>query len=526
MVKNVNFGSEGRKKLTNGVNTISNAVKITLGAKGRNVIIGNGFGGTHITKDGVTVAKSIELECPIENMGASLIKEVASKTVDIAGDGTTTSTLLAQSIINLGLKSVESGANPMDLKRGIEKATSKAIEVIKSLSKEVVDNDTLEQIATISANNDNYIGKLISDAMLKVGRDGLISIEESKSYETTTEIADGMKIDRGYLSPYFVTDNNKMVSELNNPYILIYDKKISVMKDIIFILEKVAQTKRPLLIISEDLDGEALATLVVNKLRGVLSICAIKAPGFGENRNQLMEDIAVMVGGVCLSEEKGLKLESSDLTVLGSASKVTVTKDGCTIIAGGGLKSDIQTKCDEIKSQLEQDKSIHEKEKLKARLANLTNGVAILKIGGVTETEIKEKKDRIDDALCATRSAIEEGYVAGGGVSYLYAISKIEIDYESIDEKIGGDIIIKSLESPFRQILENGGIEPSEHISFILKSEYGIGYNIKTNQIENFFESGVIDPTKVLRVALENASSIASIFLTTDCVISEQLQNK
>lgn len=526
MAKNVIFGSDGRKKLTKGVNILGDAVKVTLGAKGRNVVIGNNFGSPHITKDGVTVAKSIELEDPIENMGASLIKEVASKTVDIAGDGTTTATLLAQAMINSGLKAVESGANPMDLKKGIERATNKTIEIIKSFSKDVSDNDTLKQIASISANNDNYIGQLISDAVSKVGRDGLITVEESKSHETTIEVVEGMKIDRGYLSPYFVTDSGKMIAELINPYILLYDKKISSMKDILHILEKVAQAQRPLLIIAEDLDGEALATLVVNKLRGTLNVCAIKSPEFGDNRKLVMDDIAALVGGTCISEEKGLKLESADLTTLGSAGKITISKDSCIIVSGAGIKEEIQSRCNQIKVQLEKSESDYDKEKLKGRLAKLLNGVAVLKIGGVTETEIKEKKDRIDDALCATRSAVEEGFVAGGGVSYLFAISKLEVNYENDDEKIGGNIVKKALEAPFRQILKNGGIEASEHISSILKADYGIGYNVKSNKVENLFETGVIDPTKVVRVALENASSIAAIFLTTECIISEQLKTE
>lgn len=526
MAKNVIFGSDGRKKLTKGVNILADAVKVTLGAKGRNVVISSNYGSPHITKDGVTVAKSIELDDQIENMGASLIKEVANKTVDIAGDGTTTATILAHSMINSGLKAVESGANPMDLKRGIEKATSKVVETIKAFSKDVSDNETLKQIASISANNDNYIGQLISDAVAKVGRDGLITIEESKSHETTIEVVEGMKIDRGYLSPYFVTDSGKMVAELTNPYILLYDEKISVMKDILPILEKVAQTQRPLLIIAEDLEGEALATLVVNKLRGTLNICAIKSPEFGDNRKLVMDDIAALVGGTCISEEKGLKLESADLTALGSAGKITISKDNCIIVSGDGSKEEIQSRCNQIKVQLEKCESDYDKEKLKGRLAKLLNGVAILKIGGITETEIKEKKDRIDDALCATRAAVEEGFVAGGGVSYLFSILKLEVDYENEDEKIGGSIVKKALEAPFRQILNNGGIEPSEHISSILRSEYGLGYNVKSNKVENLFETGVIDPTKVVRVALENASSIASIFLTTECIISEQLKNE
>ena len=526
MAKNVIFGSDGRKKLTKGVNTLGDAVKVTLGAKGRNVVIGNNFGSPHITKDGVTVAKSIELEDSIENMGASLIKEVASKTVDIAGDGTTTATILAQAIINGGLKAVESGSNPMDLKKGIEKATIEVVKHLKSISKPIDDNDSLKQIATVSANNDSFIGELIADAVSKVGRDGLITVEESKGHETTITVVEGMKIDRGYLSPYFVTDSGKMQAELLNPLILLYDNKISNMKDLIPILEKSVQTNRPLLIIAEDLDGEALATLVVNKVRGTLSVCAIKSPEFGDNRKMAMEDIAYLIGGICISEEMGYKLESATLEMLGSADKITINKDSCIIVGGKGAKENIDARCNQIKYQLEKSESGYAKEKLKVRLAKLINGVAVLSIGGITETEIKEKKDRIDDALCATRSAVEEGFVAGGGIAYLSAISNLSVVTENDDEKIGVSILKKAIESPFRQILENGGVEASAYINEILKSEYGIGFNIKTNKVENLFDCGVIDPTKVVRVALENASSIAAIFLTTECIISETIKTE
>lgn len=526
MSKNVDFGSEGRKKIIKGANVVGDAVKVTLGARGRNVVIEKKFGSPHITKDGVTVAKEIELEDPIENMGAAMIKEVATKTVDISGDGTTTAVVLAQSMINAGLKAVESGANPMDLKRGIEKAVSGIVEIIKGVSKKVKDNEILKQIASISANNDNYIGQLIADAVAKVGRDGLITVEESQTHETTIEVVEGMKLDRGYLSPYFVTDSEKMVAELPNPHILLYDKKISAMKDILHLLEKVANSKRPLLIIAEDLEGEALATLVVNKLRGILPVCAIKSPEFGDRRKLVMEDIATLVGGICISEEKGFKLESADMSYLGSAGKVVVSKDTCLIISGNGKKEEIQSRGNQIKTHIESSTSDYDKEKLKERLARLTNGVAVLKVGGVTEMEIKEKKDRIDDALCATRSAVEEGFVAGGGVTYLSAIPKLKVEYANDDEKIGGSIVLKSLEAPFRQILENGGVEPSEFISAIKSGKYGNGYNIKTNKVENLFETGVIDPTKVVRVAFENAASIAALLLTTECIISEKQKEK
>jgi len=522
MTKNVSFSSDGRKSLTKGVNIIGDAVKVTLGAKGRNVIIENEYAPPHITKDGVTVAKSITLEDPIENMGAALIKEVASKTVDLAGDGTTTATLLAQSMINLGIKAVESGANPMDLKIGINNTTKNVIKIIKSLSKEVSDDETLKNIATISANNDTAIGQLISEAVSKVGRDGLITVEESTTQDTFIEIVEGMKIDRGYISPLFCTDNIKMVAELINPYVLLYDRKISSIKEIIGILEKVSESNKPLLIIAEDVDGEALATLVVNKLRGNINVCAIKSPDFGQNRNLVMEDIATLVGGVFVSEEKGIKLEDIGLNELGLVDKISISKDSCIVVSGLTENKDVDDRCTQIKEQLKTAENTYEKDKLKSRLAKLKSGVAVVKVGGFTETEIKEKKDRIDDALCATRSAVEEGFVAGGGITYLHCISLIDTIYNNDDEILGGNIVKKSLQEPFRQILKNGGIEPSEYISIISKSEYGTGYNIKTDCVENLFTTGVIDPSKVLRVALENASSIASIFLTTECVVSKK----
>jgi len=516
----VTSGSDGRKKIVKGINILADAVKSTLGAKGKNVIIEREFGYPHITKDGVTVAKSIKLSDPVENMGASLIKEVASKTVDVSGDGTTTATVLAQAIINAGIKAIELGANAMDLKRGIEKATKEVVKNINKISKPIDNNDLLKQIASISANNDSFIGELIAEAMEKVGRDGLITVEESQGHETTVNLVEGMRIERGYLSPYFVTNSEKMQAELNNPYILIYDKKISAIKDILHILEKVSQTGRPLLIISEDLDGEALATMVVNKLRGLLSVCAIKLPEFGGNRFFVMDDIATLINATCISEEKGFRLDNTTIDMLGSADKITITKDSCTIVGGHGIKEDIESRCNQIKNQMEEAESNYEKENLKSRLAKLKNGVAVLSIGGFTETEIKEKKDRIDDALCATKAAVEEGFVAGGGVTYLHALKDIDIICENEDESIGVSILKKSLESPFKQILYNADVEPNIYINEIMKSDYGIGYNVKTNEIENFFESGIVDPTKVVRTALENSSSIAAIFLTTESIIS------
>lgn len=521
MTKNVDFGSDARKKLTKGVNTVADAVKVTLGAKGRNVIIQDGVFAPHITKDGVTVARSIVLEDPIENMGASLIKEVASKTVDIAGDGTTTATILTQKITNDCIKAVESGVSPIGIKNGLSIAVSQVVEKLKTFSREVVDDKVLEQIATISANNDKYIGKLISDAIKKVGRDGIITVEESKGYDTTVEVTEGMKLNRGYISPFFATNSDKMVAELDSPYILLCDKKISNIKDILPILEAVSQTGRPLLVIAEDVDGEALSTMVVNKLKGRLNICAIKAPEFGESRRELMEDISAMVGGVYISETLGHKLDNASLDWLGEVTKVSVTKDSTTFIVKGDVKEAVDKRCQQIKSQIESSESEHTTNRLKHRLANLSNGVAILKVGGVTETEIKEKKDRVDDALCATRAAIEEGFVSGGGTTYLHISKSIDVDVENPDEKVGVGILKKALEEPFKQILRNGGIEPNEHLNTILKGKYGKGYNIKDDTISDFFKVGIIDPTKVLRVALENAVSISSILITTECAISD-----
>ena len=522
MSKKVILGYEGRKKLINGVNTLSDAVKVTLGAKGRNVIIGDQYGNIRVTKDGVSVAQSIVLEDNTENMGASLIKEVASKTVDVSGDGTTTATILAQAIINYGIKAVESGCNPVDLKRGIDNAVIQIVQNLKDISKPIDNDDSLKHIASVSANNDSVIGELIASAISKVGRDGLITVEESKSYDTKINIVEGMKIDRGYLSHHFITNEAKMECELINPYILICDKKISVMNDVLSFLEKAAKENRPLLIIAEDLDGEALATLIVNKMRGIIQVCAIKSPDFGDNRKFIMEDISLLVNGTFVSEEKGTRLDSCDLEVLGEAAKVIINKDNCIIIGGAGSRDNIDNRCKVIKTQIADSDSEFQKEKLKSRLAKLKNGIAVLSIGGVTETEIREKKDRIEDALCATRSAIEEGFVSGGGTAYLNAIKKLILDSSNDDENIGMSIIKKALESPFRQLLFNGGVEPSYYINQINDAEYGIGFNIKTNTLENLFDSGIIDPTKVVRVALENAASIASIFLTTECVISEK----
>jgi len=521
MSKIIISGADGRKKLTNGVNILADAVKVTLGAKGRNVIIDKTYGSPHITKDGVTVARAIQLADPIENMGAALVKEVANNTVDASGDGTTTATVLTQAIINAGIKAVESGCNPMDLKKGIDKATEAVVAYIKSISKSIDNNDLLKQIASISANNDNYIGDLIAQAVNKVGRDGLITVEESRGHETTISVVEGMKIDRGYVSPHFVTDNAKNEAVLDNPLILIYDNKISVAKEILHILEQVAQQNRPLLVICEDLDGEALATLVINKLQGSLKACAIKCPDFGDNRKYTMDDIATLTGGTYISVEKGMKLETVDVSMLGSADKITISKDNCIVVGGKGDKTLIENRCNEIKSQIEAADNDYEKETLKTRLSKLNNGVAVLSIGGFTETEIKEKKDRIDDALCATRSAVEEGFVAGGGVAYLSSIKNTKVVVGNEDENRGANILFNALKIPFTQILSNGGIEASSYLVEILNGEYGTGFNVKTNKIENMFESGIIDPTKVVRVALENAASIASIFLTTECVISE-----
>lgn len=521
MSKDLTFNSEARKKLCDGVDAIANAVKVTLGAKGRNVVIQNGNGSPHITKDGVTVARSIFLEDSLENIGASLIKEVATKTVDESGDGTTTATVLSQSIIKNGLKAIESGANPISVKKGIDKAVKDIVGELKQLSSNIVDEKSLFNIAKISSNNDDYIGSLISNAFVKVGNDGVITVEESNNNETSVDVIDGVKINRGYLSSYFITNSGKMTAELENPYILMCDKKITLMKELLPLLEKVVYERRPILIISDELDGEALNTLVLNKMNGNIQVCAIKSPEFGDKRRQIMEDISTLTNGTFISNEIGVSLESVELTQLGSAKKVIVSKDSCLIIGGNGDKEQIEKKCDELKKQIEKHKNEEESEFLKTRLAKLANGVAVLKIGGVTETEIREKKDRIEDALCATKAAIEEGYVAGGGVSFIKAALNISYDGLNDDEKIGFEIVKKSIEEPFVQILKNGGVEPFSVIKQVKDGEYGFGYNIKTNTFENLLEAGVIDPTKVLRVALENSASIAAMFLTTECVISE-----
>ena len=526
MAKQIFFDIEGRNKMKKGVDTLANAVKVTLGPKGRNVVIEKKFGAPSVTKDGVTVAKEIELEDAIENMGAQMVKEVASKTADIAGDGTTTATVLAQSIISEGLKNVAAGANPMDLKRGIDKAVAAIIENLKSQSVAVGENgkeNKIEQVASISANNDESIGKLIAQAMAKVGKEGVITVEEAKGTDTTVEVVEGMQFDRGYVSPYFVTNSEKMLADLENPYILIYDKKISSMKDILHILEKVAQSGRPLLIISEDLEGEALATLVVNKLRGTLKVAAVKAPGFGDRRKEMLQDIAVLTKGIVVSEEQGYKLESVDLTYLGQASAVTIDKDNTTIVGGKGEKEGITARVNQIKSQIESTTSDYDKEKLQERLAKLSGGVAVLYVGAATEVEMKEKKDRVDDALHATRAAVEEGIVPGGGVAYIRAIQSLDnLQGLNEDETTGIQIVRRAVEEPLRQIVVNSGIEGSIVVQKIKEGTGDFGFNARTEVYENLLAAGVIDPTKVTRIALENAASIAGMLLTTECVISDK----
>ena len=524
MSKQIFFDIDARNKMKKGVDTLANAVKVTLGPKGRNVVIEKKFGAPGITKDGVTVAKEIELEDPIENIGAQMVKEVASKTADIAGDGTTTATVLAQSIIGEGLKNVAAGANPMDLKRGIDKAVIAVVEHLKKQSQKVGDNnEKIEQVASISANNDATIGKLIAEAMKKVGKEGVITVEEAKGTDTTVEVVEGMQFDRGYISPYFVTNSEKMEVELQNPYILIYDKKISSMKDILHILEKVAQSSRPLLIMAEDLDGEALATLVVNKLRGTLKVAAVKAPGFGDRRKEMLQDIAVLTKGIVISEEQGYKLENADLTYLGEASSVTIDKDNTTVVGGKGDKKDITARVNQIKAQIETTTSDYDKEKLQERLAKLSGGVAVLYIGAATEIEMKEKKDRVDDALHATRAAVEEGIVPGGGIAYIRAIESLDnLKGVNDDETTGVQIIRRAVEEPLRQIVVNSGIEGSIVVQKIKEGKDDFGFNARTEVYENLFAAGVIDPTKVARIALENAASIAGMLLTTECVISDK----
>ncbi|MCF8292368.1 MAG: chaperonin GroEL [Chitinophagaceae bacterium] len=528
MSKQILFNIEARNKMKKGVDTLADAVKVTLGPKGRNVVIEKKFGAPQITKDGVTVAKEIELEDAIENMGAQMAKEVASKTADAAGDGTTTATVLAQSIITEGIKNVAAGANPMDLKRGIDKAVAAVVENLRTQSEKVGnDNKKIEQVATISANNDNTIGKLIAQAMAKVGKEGVITVEEAKGTETTVDVVEGMQFDRGYLSPYFVTNSEKMIAELSNPMILIYDKKISTMKDILHILEKVAQAGRPLVIISEDLEGEALATLVVNKLRGTIKVAAVKAPGFGDRRKEMLEDIAKLTGGIVISEDQGFKLENADLTYLGSCESISIDKDNTTIVGGKGKKAEIVSRVNQIKAQLESTTSDYDKEKLQERLAKLAGGVAVLYVGAATEVEMKEKKDRVDDALHATRAAVEEGIVPGGGVAFIRAIDSIvKLKGANDDENTGIAIVRRALEEPMRQIVANCGLEGSIIIQKVREGKADYGFNARTEVYENLYKAGVIDPTKVSRVALENAASIAGMLLTTECVIADKPEPK
>jgi len=525
MSKMIYFDIEARNKMKKGVDTLANAVKVTLGPKGRNVVIDKKFGAPQVTKDGVTVAKEIELEDPIENMGAQMVKEVASKTADIAGDGTTTATVLAQSIISEGLKMVAAGANPMDLKRGIDKAVNLVVENLKQQSQTVgSDSKKIQQVATISANNDETIGKLIAEAFAKVGKEGVITVEEAKGTDTTVEVVEGMQFDRGYVSPYFVTNSEKMEAELQNPFILIYDKKISAMKDILHILEKAAQSGRPLLIIAEDLEGEALATLVVNKLRGTIKVAAVKAPGFGDRRKEMLQDIAILTAGVVISEEQGYKLENADLSYLGQAASVTIDKDNTTIVGGKGKKVDITARVNQIKAQVENTTSDYDREKLQERLAKLAGGVAVLYVGAATEVEMKEKKDRVDDALHATRAAVEEGIVPGGGVAYLRALTALDakVKGQIEDEQTGMQIVRRSLEEPMRTLTANAGIDGSIVVQKIKEGKGDFGFNARTETYENLFKAGVIDPTKVSRVALENAASIAGMLLTTECVIADK----
>lgn len=528
MAKEILFNIEARDQLKKGVDALANAVKVTLGPKGRNVIIEKKFGAPHITKDGVTVAKEIELTDAYQNTGAQLVKEVASKTGDDAGDGTTTATVLAQAIIAEGLKNVTAGASPMDIKRGIDKAVAKVVDSIKHQAEKVGDNyDKIEQVATVSANNDPVIGKLIADAMRKVSKDGVITIEEAKGTDTTIGVVEGMQFDRGYLSAYFVTNTEKMECEMEKPYILIYDKKISNLKDFLPILEPAVQSGRPLLVIAEDVDSEALTTLVVNRLRSQLKICAVKAPGFGDRRKEMLEDIAVLTGGVVISEEKGLKLEQATIEMLGTADKVTVSKDNTTIVNGAGAKENIKERCDQIKAQIAATKSDYDREKLQERLAKLSGGVAVLYVGAASEVEMKEKKDRVDDALRATRAAIEEGIVAGGGVAYIRAIESLDgLKGENDDETTGIAIIKRAVEEPLRQIVANAGKEGAVVVQKVSEGKGDFGYNARTDVYENMHAAGVVDPAKVTRVALENAASIAGMFLTTECVIVEKKEDK
>ena len=523
MAKDIKFNSDARGGLKTGVDALANAVKVTLGPKGRNVVIDRKFGAPSVTKDGVSVAKEIELKDPIENMGAQMVKEVASKTADIAGDGTTTATVLAQALINEGMRNVASGANPMDLKRGMDKASVAIVKELKKMSKEVgSDNSKIQQVATISANNDNTIGTLIAEAMKTVGNEGVITVEEAKGMETTVTTVEGMQFDRGYLSPYFVTNPEKMEAELDNPFILIHDKKISNMKDLLPVLEQTAQSGRPLLIIAEDVDGEALATLVVNKIRGSLKIAAVKAPGFGDRRKAMLQDIAILTGGQVISEETGLKLENASADDLGTAEKITIDKDNTTVVNGVGKKADITARIGQIKAQIESTTSDYDKEKLQERLAKLAGGVAVLYVGAATEVEMKEKKDRVDDALHATRAAIEEGIVPGGGTAYIRAAALIsKMVGDNNDETTGMKIVLRAIEEPLRQIVANAGGEGAVVVNAVREGKNDFGYNARTEVYENLYKAGVIDPTKVTRVALENAISISGMMLTTECVISD-----
>ena len=523
MAKNIIFNTEAREQLRQGVNALADAVKVTLGPKGRNVIIDKKFGAPHITKDGVSFAKEVELEDAVQNMGAQLVKEVASKTNDQAGDGTTTATVLAQAIVNTGIKNVTAGANPMDLKRGIDKAVAAVVADLKARSREIGEGkEKVEQVATISANNDKFIGQMIAEAMNKVKKEGVITIEEAKGLDTTVKVVEGMQFDRGYLSPYFVTNTEKMEATYENPFILIYDKKISNLKELLPILEKTVQTGRGLLIISEDIEGEALATLVVNRLRGSLKIVAVKAPGFGDRRKEMLEDIAILTGGTVISEEKGYKLEDTDLSMLGTAQKITVDKDNTTIVSGAGETAAIEARVNQIRSQIEKTTSDYDKEKLQERLAKLAGGVAVIYVGAASEVEMKEKKDRFDDALHATRAALEEGIIPGGGVAFIRAISALDnLKGENEDEQTGIQIVRRALEEPLRQIVENAGMEGSVVVNKVKEMSGDNGFNARTEVYEDLHAAGVIDPTKVARVAIENAASIASMILTTECVLSE-----
>ena len=523
MAKEIHFNTEPRENLRKGVDILANAVKVTLGPKGRNVILDKKFGAPTVTKDGVSVAKEIELKDPVENMGAQLVKEVASKTADDAGDGTTTATVLAQAIFNTGIKNVAAGANPMDLKRGIDKAVQEVVKNLQSQSKDIKDSSEISQVATVSANNDHEIGKMIADAMDKVGKDGVITVEEAKGTETEVKTVEGMQFDRGYLSPYFVTNSDKMEAELENPYILIYDKKISAMKELLPVLEAVSQTGKPLLIIAEDIEGEALATIVVNKIRGALKVAAVKAPGFGDRRKAMLEDIAILTGGTVISEERGYKLESATIDYLGTAEKVNIDKDNTTVVSGAGKKDDIVARVNQLKKQIDTTTSEYDKEKLQERLAKLSGGVAILYVGAATEVEMKEKKDRVDDALHATRAAVQEGIVAGGGTAFLRSVSSLDkLNLENDDQNTGVLIVKTALESPIRTIVENSGGEGSVIIQKIKEGKGDFGYNAAIDKFESMFKAGIIDPTKVSRLALENAASIAGLLITTECVVVDE----